>query len=500
MNIAAVDVGSNAIRMLVAEATGGEYRTISSFREPVRLGHDVFLRGRISDETLNRAVKTIARFAELMRQNGVERYRAVATSAAREALNREALVERVKRESAIDLELIDGVEEGRLIYQAVKQKVDLGRSNAIITELGGGSMELILVKEGKLAKIETYKIGAVRLLEILAGEGGEESSFSHLAMEYIGGLRGHMQKATDGFTADRFIATGGNVEKIASLLVPGLAADGRLPVVAREDLRQLILRLSSLSYRERIEKLGLDEDRADVILPASIVVLGVLDATGMDSFLAPMVGLREGVARELAVTIEREPARAHLRDASVFLARRFQFDENHALRVAQNAGFLFERLAPIHRLDARVVPLLETAAILHDIGFYVNGRQHHKHSYYLIVHSNIPGLTAREKLLVANVARYHRRAAPKSAHSNLQRLDRNDREIVRKLAAILRIADALDRDHAGAVSPVAAAIEGSTVNVRVKVSGDSTLEQWAIARKSDLFRDVFGYRIKVEEA
>lgn len=500
MNIAAIDVGSNAIRMLVASTDGGGLRPVASFREPVRLGHDVFMRGRIGEETLSRAARAIVRLAEIQKQHGVERGRAIATSAVREATNRQALVERVRRESGIELEVISGVEEGRLIYLAVKNHLDIGRSNAIIAELGGGSMELILVKEGRLEKIETYKIGAVRLLEMLTDGAGEEASFSRLVSEYIAGLRGHMQKATEGFSADRFIATGGNVEKIASLVATG-PADGKSPVVAKDDLRQLIMKLSNLSYRERVEKLGLDEDRADVILPASIVVYGVLEATGMASFVAPMVGLREGIVRELASSIEKEPARLHLRDASVYLGRRYQFDESHALRVAQNAVFLFERLQPIHRLDARLVTILETASVLHDIGFYVNGRQHHKHSYYLIVHSNIPGLSPREKALVANIARYHRKAPPKPAHATLSTLDRGDRETVRKLAAILRIADALDRDHAGTVVPAAVQIEGSVVTLRVRVHGDLTLGQWAIGRKSGLFKDTFGYEVKaVEEA
>ncbi|MBI2839202.1 MAG: Ppx/GppA family phosphatase [Acidobacteria bacterium] len=504
MNIAAIDVGSNAIRMLLASTDGSGLTPVASFREPVRLGHDVFMRGRIGEDTMSRAARAIARLAEIQKQHGVERGRAIATSAVREASNRQALVERVRRESGIELEVISGVEEGRLIYLAVKSNLDIGRSNAIIAELGGGSMELILVKEGRLEKIETYKIGAVRLLEMLTngGRGGgvEEASFSRLVSEYIAGLRGHMQKATEGFSADRFIATGGNVEKIAALVATS-PSDGKPPVVAKDDLRQLIMKLSNLSYRERIEKLGLDEDRADVILPASIVVYGVLEATGMASFVVPMVGLREGIVRELASSIEKEPARLHLHDASVYLGRRYQFDEGHALRVAQNAAFLFERLQPIHRLESRLVTILETASVLHDIGFYVNGRQHHKHSYYLIVHSNIPGLSPREKAIVANIARYHRKSPPKTAHATLATLDRSDRETVRKLAAILRIADALDRDHAGTVVPAAVQIEGSVVTLRVRVHGDLTLGQWAIGRKSGLFKDTFGYEVKaVEEA
>lgn len=502
MNIGVIDVGSNAIRLLIAAATeGGGFTAVANYREPVRLGHDVFLRGRISEDTIARAVRAFTLFADLLRQHGVDRYRAIATSAAREASNKSTLVERIRRESGLDLEIISGVEEGRLIYSAVRQRVDLRKSNAIIAELGGGSMELILVRDGKLAKIETFKIGAVRLLEMLTNEAPDGQSFPQLVKDYVGGIRGHLQKATEGFTPGRFIATGGNVEKMAALAASTAAAgEAGMPVVARDQLRELILKLSSLSYRERIEQLGLDEDRADVILPASIVVYGVMEATGVDRFTAPLVGLKEGIAVELATTIGQEAARTQLREAAIFLGRRYQFDESHAQRVAENSIFLFERLQPIHRMGARYAELLDCAAILHDIGFYVNGRQHHKHSFYLIVSSNIPGLSGKDKLISANVARYHRRASPKPSHRTLQKLPREERENVRRLAAILRIADALDRDHMGTVTPVSVSTNASTVTIRVKVRGDLALEQWAINRKSDLFRDVFGYRVKVEES
>ncbi len=501
MNIAVIDLGSNALRMLLATASGGKFTPIENYREPVRLGHDVFLRGRISGETITRVVKTFAYYADLQRQHHVELSRTIATSATREASNRDVLIERIRRESGIELELITGVEEGRLIHQAIQSRIDMSGMNALITELGGGSMELLLVTNGKLTKVETYKIGAVRLLEILAGEGGDEANFPLLVRDYIGGLRGHLQKATEGFKADHYFATGGNVEKMTALLRPQEMApeNAPSPEVTRDEIRDLVMKLSSMSYHDRMTQLGLDADRADVILPAAIVIYGVMEATGMESLVAPLVGLKEGVAKELADSAYSEPAHANLRDAALFLGRRYQFDESHALRVAHNAQLLFEKLEHIHRLDPEWAPLLDTAAILHDIGFFVNERRHHKHSFYLIMNSNLPGLALHERRIVANVARYHRKATPKPSHGNLRPLDRSDRSAMQKLAAILRVADALDRDHIGVVHPVDVTVNGSTVTIEIKVYGDSTLEKWAMGRKDGLFQEVFGYKVRVEE-
>ncbi|MEW6366333.1 MAG: Ppx/GppA phosphatase family protein [Acidobacteriota bacterium] len=499
MNISAIDVGSNAIRMLIASTSQPGFTPLGNYREPVRLGHDVFRRGRVSEETAIRVVAAFSRFADIQRQWHVERSRAVATSAMREAANGDALVDRIRRETGIDLDVISGVEEGRLIFQAVRSRVDLGSSNALIVELGGGSMELIAVREGRLAGIETFKVGAVRLLEMLVGDQPETAHSTRLVQDYVSGLRGHLERATQGFRPDHFIVTGGNAERIATLAAPR-GDNGRPPVVPRENLHDLIMRLSSLSFRERIEQLGLDSDRADVILPASIVVYGVMEATGMKDFMAPMVGLKDGVALDLAAGVESEPLKRQIVDAAIFMGRRYMFDEGHARRVARNALFLLDRLAPQLHLDRKPAPLLETASILHDVGFHVNGRQHHKHSYYLIKHSNLPGLSTSERLIVANIARYHRKAAPNASHGNLRGLRRQDRDTIRKLSAIIRIADALDRDHAGTVTPAAVSIEDGTIVIRVKARGEISLEQWAIRRKQDLFEEAFGYRVSLVEA
>ena len=496
----AVDVGSNAIRLLVAEfSSPGKFRVLASDRSPVRLGHGVFLSGRLSTKAMTQAVGVLTGYAAKLRQLGVTRYRAVTTSAVRESANGKAFLAKVRRVSGLDLEIINGSEEARLVCRAVASRLDLGRGLWMMADLGGGSVEVSLADATGVLWSESHTMGSVRLLEELAGGSSEPGSFLKLLQEYADTLR--VPAALEGGRVAGFVATGGNVETLAQIALAQPGPDG----VARLSLRtlaRLIRQLARMSYRERVDQLGLREDRADVILPAAIVYERLARLAKVREITVPFVGVKEGIVLDLVEGLTAGEARPdrrerQVRQAAVALGRKYHFDEAHGEHVATLALDLFDQLRTLHGLGGEGRQVLQAAAILHDIGTFVSYTRHHKHSLYLLQHANLPGFTPRQILLAANVARYHRRGSPKLEHYAYATLEAGDRAVVNRLSALLRLADAMDREHRQKVTGVKARVSGGKLQLGLDGRGDLLLEGWALKRKADLFKETYGLQIEV---
>jgi exopolyphosphatase/guanosine-5'-triphosphate,3'-diphosphate pyrophosphatase len=501
LRVGALDVGSNAIRFLAAEFTSPtELAPLAEERFAVRLGHDVFLTGKLAPQAVDSAVEAITRFRGRMEELGIEHYRAVATSATREARNGEEFVHRVREAAGIELEVITGSEEARLVYVAVKHRVPLGGRKWILVDLGGGSVEVSLVDATGILWSESHTMGSVRLLEELAGSGDEPGRFQRLLREYAATLR--IPAIAQQWNPAGIIATGGNIEALARLT--GHSPERSGTAIPLEELRGAITLLSRLSYRQRVEELGLREDRADVILPAALVYERVAELCGGGEIRVPGVGVKDGILLDLVDDLATHQEHEDRKDrqmvaGAVALGRRYLFDEAHAMHVARLAGSLFDQLEKVHRMGHAERRMLLAASVLHDVGLFVGYKKHHKHSYYLISQSEVPELTPREIDLVANVARYHRKGVPASHHENFTRLDPDDRQRVVRMASLLRIADALDREHRQGVRGVRAVVGKSRVVLELEGEGDLLLERWAIRRKGGLFADTFGLEVEVGE-
>ena len=501
LRVAAVDVGSNAIRFLAAEFTSlSDYQVLAEERVAVRLGHDVFLTGRLAPDAMDAAVAAIAGFRAQMEALGIEDYRAVATSATRESRNGDEFTARVRAEAGIELETITGSEEARLVYMAIANRVRFDGDKWISVDLGGGSVEVSLVDETGILWSESHVMGSVRLLEELSVSGEEPGRFQRLLREYTATM--NIPAVAQQWNPRGVIATGGNAEALARLTGAD-ASRGRVTPVPVAELRRVTELLSRLSYRQRVEQLGLREDRADVILPAAMIYERIAVLANADEILVPAVGLKDGVLVDLVEDLATHQAHEDRKDrqavtGAVSLGRRYMFDESHALHVAKLAGSLFDQLQKVHRLEPADRRMLLAAAVLHDIGTYVGYKKHHKHSLYLIANSEVPELTPREIDIVANVARYHRKGVPADHHEHFTTLPQEDRERVVKLASLLRVADALDREHLQAVRSVTATVtKQKKLKLEIDATGDLLLERWAMRRKGGLFTDTFGLAIEV---
>lgn len=494
IRVASIDVGSNAIRFKAAEFSDADhYRELSYRRVPVRLGHLAFRTRELTPEACAAALTALAAFREQLDAHDISLYRAVATSAVRESRNGNDLVQDIRRETGLRLETISGSEEARLVWRAVRSRVDLGEHRWLIVDLGGGSVEVSLVTESGIGWTESHTMGSVRLLEELGEETDAPAVFRKLVSEYVSTMS--FPDMVDGAPAAGLIATGGNIEALAKMAESPVDARG----VARlgiGDLRAAIDRLASLTVEQRIEQLGFRPDRADVILPASIVYERVATLAGVDEILVPNVGVKDGVLFDLVEgcvdpSVHRSRRDIEIEAAAAAMGRRFRFHERHARQVTRLALRLFDDLDELHELDDADRSLLLAAAMLHDIGQFVSYRKHHRHSYYLIRHSELPAFSPDQVLLVALVARYHRRARPADGHEGWDELDGESRERVRRLASLLRVADALDREHLSLVESVDARVRGDRVELRVEGSGELALEKWALEKKAQLFEEVF---------
>jgi exopolyphosphatase/guanosine-5'-triphosphate,3'-diphosphate pyrophosphatase len=515
--LAAIDIGSNAIRLRVVDVdpplmteSGPRFypfRDVLVDRAPVRLGHDVFTKGRIEGGVIGAACEALKRFRTSMDAAKVERYRAVATSAAREAQNGDLFVERASREAGLHVEIIEGVEEARLVQLAVSERIALGERTALLVDIGGGSTELTVLRGTLPVFSRSLPVGTVRLLEaFLEGKGPIDAAQRRLLDEYIervcaDAIR-ECQEASDR-PVDLVVGTGGNIESLADLCpMPIAFPEGR--AIEVRAMRRLMDELSAKSVDERVTAYNLRPDRADTIVPAAAVLCRITEAFGRESITAPGVGLKEGVLVDLArqhfVPRDFGGEAAAVTEACLRLGRRYHFDEQHGTLVARFAARLFDDLAARHRMSQRDRILLHAAALLHDVGDFVRYEGHHKHSYYIIAHSDLMGLAPDEREIVANVARYHRKSPPQLDHENFRALSRDDRAKVKAMAAILRIADALDREHRAKVGGVASRIEGDTLVLEVSGTEDRALEEWTVAAKSGMLKDALGLDVRIVDA
>ncbi|MCJ7626887.1 MAG: HD domain-containing protein, partial [Longimicrobiales bacterium] len=402
-------------------------------------------------------------------------------------------VDRLKDETGIELEMISGSEEARLVHLAVASRVDFTGGQWILTDLGGGSVEVSLVDDMGILWSESHTMGSVRILEELSESKPDPRGFQRLLSDYVSALR--IPFSAQYWSPSGFVATGGNIEALANLA--GTAKDSQgVAKLPTADLRAAIDLLSRLSFQERISQLGLREDRADVILPAAMVYHHLAGLADAEEILVPGVGVKEGILLDLvddlvSHTTHEVRREEQLTKAAISFGRRFMFDEAHGLHVARLALSIFDQLQAFHNLRSVDRRLLLAASILHDIGAFVGHKKHHKHSLYLISHSDLPGLSENEMLMVANIARYHRKNIPLGRHPDFMRLSERDRERTTILSAILRVADALDRAHLQSVSYVGITVSKGEMTLQMEGEGDLLLERWAVTRKAALLAKTF---------
>jgi exopolyphosphatase/guanosine-5'-triphosphate,3'-diphosphate pyrophosphatase len=503
---AAIDIGSNSIRMEAAElAPGSEMRVLASERVVTRLGESVFRNGVIAQEAMELSCSVLARMAQQYQKLDIVGLRAVATSAVRDARNQAEFVERASLAIAAPVEIISGREEARLIHLGVEARWPHPNRRLLILDIGGGSAELISSEHGHMRDSFSKPLGAVRLRELFLQNDPPLPGELHQMNEYIEEKLAGLDKRFGVGRWDRLAGTSAT----ASALV---CAVNRIPRTKREqadrlrasahEIRRLYNSLSTLDLAGRRKLTGIGPKRAEIIVPGIAVVLRVLEDLRMPCLYYSAAGVRDGIIADLhARGVGRELARLSRdqRKEVEQTSRRYGVALPHARQVARLAHTLFTDLQPLHQLPPHCGKLLEAAAYLHDVGHYVADPNHHKHSYYLVNNSDMPGFTNRERELIANLCRYHRKSMPGPTHSAWQALSAEDKRVVLFLIPLLRLADNLDVSHEARIEALDCRIRDGQVILQMGSEADISLEQWAAQRTGEIFRQVYNRVIATQK-
>ena len=511
-NLAAIDIGTNSIHLLVAELhpESGRFKTLERQKEFIRLGSGSTDMKHLSGSAVERALHALRRFKTVAESYDAS-VRAIATSAVREALNQNEFLRRAKVEAGIAIEVASGFEEARLIHLGVLQALPVFNKRHLMVDIGGGSTEFLFGHKRKILYTNSLKIGAVRLTQRFFEEGRTTPKKIRECREYVKGMLDPIVRATRKSRSDVAVGTSGTITNIAQIIRLRRGEEGDAPInnftiTSREvsDVADLILENSDPDDRSRIE--GLDSARADIIAAGAIILEEVCRAFAIRRMTISEYALREGIILDTIEKYHRKTKLDHFHDirytSVLHIAESFQYEKKHARKVAQLALGIFDQTSSLHKLGPTERVYLEAAALLHEVGLFVSHAQHHRHSYYLIRNAELLGFTENEKEIIANIARYHRKSHPKMKHEGFSKLSSEDRAVVVKLASILRIADGLDRTHVSAVKDVRCSRSRSGVQFRLRRSNRAKieLEVWGANRKKELFEKAFDVQARFTSA
>jgi exopolyphosphatase/guanosine-5'-triphosphate,3'-diphosphate pyrophosphatase len=504
---AAIDIGSNSIRMLAAEVVGGSpIRTLASSRQVTRLGEGVFRTGRISQSAMDLCSNVLAQMAAEYRAAGVIGVRAVGTSALRDAGNQEEFLKRASEALQTAVEVISGQEEARLIHLGVQTRWPHPTQRVLMIDLGGGSAELILSEHGRMAQAFSKPLGALRLKEVFLKSDPPDPRELHRMEEYIQERTVDAVKRFGNEPYDRAIATSATAAAV-------ICAVNRVPRAKREtadrlratvsQVRSFYKEVSSRDLESRRRIPGIGPKRAEIIVPGVAMLLQALREFRLTKLYYSSAGLRDGIIADLAARgVGRELSQldAEQRRLMTQMTRRYGVPLPHARKVAALAHVLFDSLQSLHGLPPSYGKVLEAASYLHDIGHYISDTRHHRHSFYMVTNSDMPGFTERERRLIAILCRYHRKSTPDATHSQFQLLDQDDKRAVAMLTPLLRLADSLDRSKEQRVESLECQARNGDVVLRLRSDADVDLEQWAAERVADVFREAYGRQLAITRA
>ena len=508
VHLAAIDAGSNAIRLVIARATSPHHlQFLDSERAAVRLGHNAFTRRLLDEETISQAARAFRDFRERMDRLQVSAYRAVATAAAREVRNYRRLMERIQRKSGIELEVISSEEEARLVCAAVHWALGDKLQPRLIFDLGGGSLELNFFQRGVLEHRIALPLGTIRLMETysIGAKIGEDNV--HRLRHHVLSLFRSALPDPPKLSRACAVACGGNAEALVRI-APGPAL-GRIPTMNVRLLRDQTWGMIGLDVPGRMRAFHVRQDRAEVMGIAAIIITTLAKWLDIRTMLVPGVGVREGVLLDLVAaqySCESESAEEKDRAEKLiagarWFARRLDYDAQHAEQVARLALSLFDQLRPIHEMGPDLRLVLEIAALLHDAGHFVTRKSHHRHGEYLIRNGEVPGLRGWRRNMVAALVRYHNcKSEPQLEHVSYAALNGPQRRQMRVLSSLLRIAEKLESEHSQRVSAVDVQIEGHTAIFMIRAADGTRLNLAGLERKAEMFENEFQLRADFRRA
>jgi exopolyphosphatase/guanosine-5'-triphosphate,3'-diphosphate pyrophosphatase len=501
--IAAIDVGSNSVRLVVAEVLpSGGYRVLDEERENTRLAAALTKTGRLDPAAAQATIAALGNFLSIANGYGASQIRAIGTSALRDADDAPEFCARVRKQFKVSIEVISAAEEARMAFLSVARAFDISGREVAVADIGGGSTEIVLASSGLVDQVYETRLGTVRVAEE-CGVTGRASE------KQVAAMRGFIDRALrkeigkPPFVPDMLYGTGGTFTALASIIMASQGQTGQ-PMwgfrVTRAQIRHLVADLANLSLEKRCKVAGLNPNRADIIVAGLAIIERVMRHLRVNVVQVHTRGVRDGLLLTMIQTAFGGPPKtisADERRAAVEeFAKNCGADLSHANQVARIAGSLWRQLATPLGLAPEDRELIEWAALVANVGYLINFEGHHKHSYHLILNSELAGFEQSQLQLLASVARYHRGARPKQKHDEFSALSADDQRRVASLAAILRLALALDRTHQQNVEQVRTRVTDDRVRITIEASGDAEVDLWAAQRKVELFEKVFDRKVE----
>jgi exopolyphosphatase/guanosine-5'-triphosphate,3'-diphosphate pyrophosphatase len=492
MRIAAIDIGTNSLHMIVVRVRADlSFEVVDREKEMVRLGAGGLDHRRLTATAMGFALQTLAKFRRIAESHKVDDIVAAATSATREAENGGEFIDEIRSQTGIEVRVISGEEEGRLIHQAALYGVDTNGAPAVVIDIGGGSVEVTLGTANHLSHVRSFKLGVIRLTERFVHSDPLSRKDGRRLARHIVREMGSDLELLSTRRYERVIGTSGTILSLGALAAAGGSSgrpedlrNRRVPAKAIHRVRE---RLTSLDLEARLHVDGLDPRRADIAVAGCVLLDTILGRLQADEITLCDLALREGLVLDYIRTnagriskVERYP---DVRRRSVIeLGDRCGYWSDHARHVAQIALSIFDQTRGVHKMGDREREWLEYGALLHDVGVHISYERHHRHSYYLVRNGDLRGFEPEEIEVIALIARYHRQATPKKSHEGYGRLKAPHRRAVRVLAAIVRLAEGLDRSHGQVLTGLDVFPRGDDFLVRLRARGDAELELWAAER------------------
>jgi exopolyphosphatase/guanosine-5'-triphosphate,3'-diphosphate pyrophosphatase len=509
-NVGFIDLGTNSARLLVVRLNPNcSYAVLTSQKEPVRLGEGEFVENLLTPEAIDRTVVVIARLGEIARSYSVDEIIAVATSATRDAMNRDDLIQRVRQEAGIGIKVISGPEEARLIWLGVSSGVEINAEKCLFIDIGGGSTEIVVGDQKETYLLRSLKLGAIRTTNkfITPDQNGPvPDAIAQAIRKEVRGKAFHTIRHLKRHEIRQAFGSSGTIttfEAIAAQM-KGLSPPHQQGFLTLPELRKVVKHLCGLPLSERKNVPGINPDRADIIVAGGLILESLLTLSGIQTIQVSSRSLRDGMLVDYLARIPGFPheARLPVRDTSIRqLGRYCQINEVHASHVAYLALSLFDsaKESGLHTLPDSAREILSSAAFLHDTGQFISFSGHHQHSFYLITHAQLLGFTEDEILKIALVSRYHRKKPPRKKDAGFSGLNPEEKEVVTLLSQFLRMAENLDRSHDSRI--IAASLQpkdSHTVTLAIRCRSDCTLEQWAILGDQSSFEQTFRKRLSME--
>ena len=503
--IAIVEIGSTGMRLIIASIDEQQqWKILDRAGKSLAMGKDVFTTGQITWESLLECISALQNFRELMKSWEIAdaNIHIIATSALRAARNRDIFMDRVFQETGFLVKIVDGIEENRLMYLGVRYALrqdlpEFREGNSMIVEAGGGSTEIILLNQGKIVAAHSLNIGTIMIDRIGRRPLGSIRSSERYLTETIRKTSGFLKEEMELANAKTFVIIGTDAWILATRI--GRELNDQCRIISREDFLAFAETIRSYTIEDCVKKLQIPHSDAPRFIIGNLVYKLFLERTAASQVAIPNISIREGYLVDLTMGVDpelQEEFYSQIIASAVNLGRKYRFDEAHNCHVSELCLMLFDFLAGKHGMTRRERMLLEVAAILHDVGEFIENSEHHKHSQYIVNNSEIFGISAEEQGIIANAVRYHRGDAPSSSDFAFAVLQREERIVVLKIIALLRVADALDRSHSQHITgDIRLDQRGDSIFFHTSGNLDLSSEQRALDEKADMFRDVFGYKV-----